>query len=311
MWKMGVMLLVILVGVLSGGCGGEKPLPQNSGEERRLNAEPVISVYMHENGRTEMMELERYIEGVVGGEMRNDWPVEALAAQAILARTFTMQAFESGKLTAKGTNASTDIREFQAYNAANVNEAVKNAVSMTRGELAVWQGAPITAWFHASAGGQTSYARSGLDYERDEPPFIKSVKSPDELAPDDIKNWQARYSLAEILKLLASLGEDVSTITSAAVGNRDNSGRAVSLVFNGSIEVSAPKFRMAAGSTKLKSTLIDSVEITDREMIFSGRGYGHGVGMSQWGAYKLALDGKSPEEIVKYYFKNVKIEKRW
>lgn len=292
------------------GCGEQKPL-ERPNEREKVMTEPTISVYMHETGQTEVMELETYIEGVVGGEMRNDWPVEALAAQAILARTFTMQAFERGAMTSKGTNASTDIKEFQAYNAANVNDTIREAVRLTRGEIAVWQGMPIHGWFHASAGGQTTAAKTGLDYPKDEPPFIKSVRSPDELAPEDVKNWQVQYSLAEIMKILEGLGEEVQTITSVSVGNRDASGRAVTLVFNGNIEISGPRFRIAADSTRLKSMLLDDIEITDNMMVFRGHGYGHGVGMSQWGAYKLALDGKSPEEIVKYYFKNIKIEKRW
>lgn len=305
-----ILWTMIGLSLFVASCGEQKPLEKQP-EGSRVTTEPTISVYMHETGQTEVMELEKYIEGVVGGEMHNDWPVEALAAQAIIARTFTMQSFERGLMTSRGTNASTDIKEFQAYNAANVNDNIREAVRLTRGEIAVWQNLPINGWFHASAGGQTTSAKTGLDYPKDEPPFVKSVKSPDELAPEDIRNWQAEYSLAEIMKILENMGEEVNTITSAAIGNRDSSGRAVTLVFNGNIEVSGPRFRMAADSTRLKSMLLDDIKITDSTMLFKGRGYGHGVGMSQWGAYKLALDGKSPEEIVKYYFKNIKIEKRW
>ncbi len=310
MRKKSILCGFFILALCLSGCGGEKRLEEQQPTRPTID-EPTLSVYMHESGKTQVMEMDQYIEGVVAGEMRNDWPVEALAAQAIIARTFTMQSFERGALTSKGTNASTDIREFQAYNAANVNDAIREAVRMTRGEIATWQGEPILGWFHASAGGQTTAAKTGLDYPKEEPPFIKSVKSPDEMAPADVKNWQVSYSLPEVMEILASLGEEVPTISSVYIGSRDASGRAVTLVFNGDVEVSGPRFRLAADSTKLKSMLLDDIQITDSEMIFKGRGYGHGVGMSQWGAYKLALDGKSPEEIVKYYFKNIKIEKRW
>lgn len=307
------ILVIFLLGIsmiVGTGCGMEKNEVKEVPDNKQMT-EPELSVYMHETGETKQIMLETYIEGVVAGEMKNDWKLEALAAQAIIARTFTLQAYERGHLTSQGTNASTDIKEFQAYNADAVNDQVREAVKMTRGEIATYNEVPIMGWFHASAGGQTALAKEGLAYKYEEPPFIKSVKSPDDLAPDDVKNWTAKFTLPEVMEALGQLGEEVNTISSVAIGSKGSSGRAVTIVFNGSNEVSAPSLRVALGSTKLKSMLLDSIELTDNEMVFKGKGYGHGVGMSQWGAYKMAMDGNSPEEIVRYYFKNVKIEKRW
>ena len=76
-------------------------------------------------------------------------------------------------------------------------------------------------------------------------------------------------------------------------------------------EVSAPAFRVAIGSTKMRSCLLESLKIEDGQVKMSGKGYGHGVGMSQWGAYAMAKEGKNAEEIVEHYFRNVTIVKAW
>ena len=76
-------------------------------------------------------------------------------------------------------------------------------------------------------------------------------------------------------------------------------------------EVSAPALRIALGSTKMRSCLLESLRIEDGQLKMKGRGYGHGVGMSQWGAYGMAEEGKSYEDIIAHYFKDVGIAKVW
>lgn len=304
------LLGIVLFAVLLAGCGTNRDEREITPDNKQLT-EPTLTVYMHKTGETKEMKLEEYLEGVVAGEMRNDWDINALAAQAIIARTFTLQAYERGALTSKGTNASTDIEEFQAYNADAVNDNVKKAVEMTRGKVATYQGIPIMGWFHSTAGGRTATAEEGLDYPHEEPPFIQSVDSPDELAPEEDRQWTATYTTDEVMRALAKMDEKVSEINRVEIGEKGPSGRAEEIVFNGDIDVSGPKLRLALGSTKLKSMLLDSVALSGNQITFSGRGYGHGVGMSQWGALKLAKDGYAPEAIIQHYFKDVRIEKRW
>ena len=93
-------------------------------------------------------------------------------------------------------------------------------------------------------------------------------------------------------------------------GERGESGRAKTLKINGS-EVSAPSFRINIGANRLKSTLIREITVDGDEVSFAGSGFGHGVGMSQWGAYGLAEQGKSAEQIVEYYFNGVGLAKMW
>ncbi len=309
-----ILTMVLAAALVVAGCSMFKAPQQKPGGPQRAaqGAEPQISVYMHETGEKKTMKMEEYIAGVVAGEMKPDWPVQALAAQAIVARTFTLEEIENkGGVPARGTQASTDIKEFQAYNAKEVNDNVKKAVEMTRGMVAVYQGKPIRTWFHASAGGITATAKEGLNFREAEPPYIQSVQSPDDLAPADVKNWTASFGKDEVIATLDKMGQKVTNIDSVEIGEKGPSGRATSLVFNKTVRVSAADFRVQIGSTELKSMLLDKVSVAGDKVTFSGKGYGHGVGMSQWGAHKMAKEGKKPEDIVSHYFKGITVEKRW
>lgn len=315
-----VKLWIVFAAVLLiSGCSWSKS-PQQKPEQKppapqqqtAQGTEPTITVYMHETGEKRSMKMEEYIAGVVAGEMKNDWPVEALATQAILARTFTLQAIEEkGGVPNRGTQASTDIKEFQAYDAQAVNDQVKKAVDMTRGQIITYQGNPIHAWFHASAGGITATAKEGLDFKEDEPPYITSVQSPDDLAPADVQNWTADFTKQEVMDVLHGLGKDVTGLDNLQIGKKGPSGRELTLLVNGTIEVSGPEMRIGLGSSKLKSMLLDKVELAGNTIRFTGKGYGHGVGISQWGANKMAQEGKKTQDIIGHYFKDVTIEKRW
>jgi len=311
------MLICISFVLAIGGCSwfGQQKKPQLTPDQPKAvtMAEPNITVYMHETGEKKEMKFEEYIAGVVAGEMRNDWPVEALAAQAIVARTFTVHEIDKkGGVKARGTQASTDIKEFQAYNAKEINDNVRKAVDMTRGMVMVYGGEAALTWFHASAGGKTATAKEGLNYKDAEPPYIQVVDSPDEpSAPPGVKSWQATFTKAEVIQAMGKVGKSVKDITALEIAQKGPSGRATLLRVNGDVDISGPELRVAIGSTKLKSMLLDEIKIEGANVTFSGRGYGHGVGLSQYGALTMAKEGKKPEDIAMHYFKGVTVEKRW
>ena len=128
---------------------------------------PVITVYNTASQEYENMDAETYVMGVLAGEMRNDWPMEALKAQAILARTFTLKFISEKDSMYPYADISTDVTEAQAYDASAVNERVRKAVEETRGEIMSYQGELPYAWFHAHAAGKTDLAKrakaAGLD----------------------------------------------------------------------------------------------------------------------------------------------------
>ncbi|MDN5276282.1 MAG: stage sporulation protein [Clostridiales bacterium] len=290
----------------------KKPaIPQALGSPN--GQEPRLKVYIKEEGRVQEMPFEEYVAGVVGGEIKNDWPMEAIKAQAIIARTFVLK-FIKDKGQSKYGNAhiSTDIEEAQAWNKEAVNDRIRRAVNETRGQVMVYDGDYVNAWFHSNAGGKTATAVEGLAYKEGNPPYIQAVDSPDDssLIPPDEKNWVAEFSKQEVIRAVQQMGKQIEDFSSIKIGKRGPSGRAMEIMLD-SMPVSAPDLRIALGSTKMKSTLLDEVRLEGDRVIFRGRGYGHGVGMSQWGAYNMAKQGKKAEDIIKHYFKGVQIVKLW
>lgn len=210
-----------------------------------------------------------------------------------------------------GADISTDIKEAQAYDAAGVNARIREAVKETRGEVLNAGGELPYAWFHAHSGGLTARAKEGLDYEKAEPSYTQCVKGMEnDEAPAEAAHWQADFSADEVMAAANASGAKVDALESIAVGRRGESGRAETLLISGQ-EVSAPAFRIAIGSTKMRSCLLESLRVEDGRVKMSGKGYGHGVGMSQWGAYAMAKAGKTAEEIVMHYFQGVSIDRAW
>lgn len=279
--------------------------------DRDAEGVPVLRVYDVKNKKIERLSVEEYLPAVLAGEMAGDWPLEALKAQAILARTFVLQFVTQKTSMYDGADISTDIKEAQAYDAAGVNERIRQAVAQTRGLVLNAGGELPYAWFHAHSGGLTARAKEGLDYEKAEPYYTQCVKGMEnDEAPPEAAHWEATFTAAEVLAAARDAGASVSELTGISIGQHGESGRATTLLISGR-EVSAPAFRLAIGSTKMRSCLIESLRVEDGQVIMSGKGYGHGVGMSQWGAYAMAQAGKTAQEIVLHYFTGVTLDRAW
>ncbi len=307
----GLLFLIATLCLLNMGC--QNPAKKPGEQEAKIKQEPTISLYHHETGKKEEIKIEKYLEGVVAAEMEPGWHPEALAAQAILARTFTMKKIKEGGVKARSTDASTDIEEFQAYDASRVNDKVKEAVKRTKGEVVTYKGEYINGWFHADSGGKTAATSAeGLEFKKEPTPYIKSVDDPGhKITTPENKSWTATFSAAEVRQAVEkTLGKNPGNITSIAIAEKGPSGRVTGIKINNTT-LSAASLRLALGSEKIRSTLLDEVKLVNDQIVFKGKGFGHGVGMSQWGAKALAEQGKKAEDIVKYFFKDVQIEKRW
>ena len=281
------------------------------------NGELLLRVYVVEDQQVEERELENYVKGVLAGEMKNDWPLEALKAQAILARTFVLKFVQEKESQYPGADISTDIEEAQAYDASAVNERIQQAVEETRGLVLSCEGELPYAWFHAHSGGMTEYARAGLGWEKDEPAYTQPSRGTEPEQLSDAKEnqqlqaaaeWKADFTFAEWTAACQKQGVQVEPHAGSQlqISQRGESGRAVTLEIDGQT-VNAADLRLALGSTKMRSTLLTSLKIENGKVHMAGKGYGHGVGMSQWGAYGMAQEGKSAEQIIKHYFQKVEI----
>ena len=305
-----LVFVIVLLIIFSVSCAHPGKNPQAPEPEKE---EPVITLYVAETGQVKEIALEEYLYGVVAAEMEVDWPVEALAAQAILARTFTLEKISQGGVPARGTDASTNIEEFQAYNEDKINDSVRKAVDSTRGQVVKYKGKLIKAWFFADGGGKTAAsAEEGLGYTKEPTPYIQSVEDPGFKVTDpENKSWQATFSIGEVQKAIQQInGSPPGSITGVEIVEKGPSGRATKIKFGDAV-VSAPALRLALGNDKMRSTLLTGISLQGGNIVMQGKGYGHGVGMSQWGARALAEQGKSPQEIIKYFFKDVEIVREY
>lgn len=306
-WVAGGAVLLALIALTVARPGAQLRPGEPQVIDREPIPEPTLRVFFHETGQIRQLPMEEYLMGVVAAEMDPSWPTEALAAQAIIARTFTMRKLQAGGLPARGADASTDPEEFQAYNADRINDRVREAVRRTRGEIITHQGQPILAWFHASSGGRTATAEEGLGFTDEPTPYIKVVDDLDET--EDIR-WSRDFTAQEIMRASAAVGGPGGELRSIGSGRKGPSGRLTTIIINGS-HVPAPEFRLALGSTTMRSTLIDEIRHQGNTVTLRGRGFGHGVGMSQWGAWVMAQRGRSAEEIVSFYYDDIRIERFW
>ena len=245
----------------------------------------------------------------MAGEVQADWPQEALRAQAVIARTFTVQRIAEGK-TKHGTDASTDPEEFQAYAPDQVTAAVREAVAGTRGQVLTFRGTPIHAFFHSCAGGMTALA-SEADLGIGDVPYLRVRREPP-CAAAEAEQWQAAWREDEVRKALTAKGllGPKTTLRPAQVVERGQSGRAT-VIRLGDVRLPAPELRLALDPTKMRSTLLEHLTWIDGELRMSGRGWGHGVGLSQWGAYARARQGWDARRILGYYYPGTTLTKRW
>jgi stage II sporulation protein D len=246
--------------------------------------------------------LEEYIKGVVAAEIKESWDIEALKAQAVVARTYSMyQKLNAGKDIPYHLTSSV---LSQVYKGPSPSPSVTKAVNDTRGEILTYEGKPIVAFYHSTSGGMTEDAGEVFQQSL---PYLKPVRTNCELSPYYM--WEKVIAVAEMEKALELKG-----ITDIRIDSYTVSGRAKELkifVEKGldPVAISAVEFRKKIGWERLPSTLITGLSRNNGSFVFEGRGYGHGVGMCQWSALQMARDGKKYKEILEFFYPGTSLRK--
>ncbi len=250
--------------------------------------------------------LEDYVAGIINSEVSSSWPMEMLKAQSVIARTYAVyQKRKREHLPFHLTATSMH----QLYSGAHrEDERVLSAVRATRGEVLFYRGEPALTVYHSNAGGITEYAREvwSKDY-----PYLRSVKSRyDSLAPN--YRWEAYLRATTIESALNRAGYELAVPVAIIVKKRSSTGRVkkVSIrdAYGRTVVLRGEQLRGILGYGVIKSTLF-SVKKRGRFFIFRGRGSGHGVGLSQWGARGMAERGYSYREILKHYYPGTKLKR--
>ena len=251
--------------------------------------------------------LEEYLVGVVAAEMPADFEPEALRAQAVAARTFTLYCMRSGKHT--DADVCTDYHCCQAWKSEEDTEKlwrIRDAVYSTAGEYLQFAGRAAFTAFHSSSPGFTE--ASGAIWS--ELPYLVNVSSPESV--DSVPGFVSRVDIGIFdLRdaLLAACPEAVFTAPPElwfGEITRDESGRVSEAVIGGQV-FTGVKLRE---TFKLRSTDF-TVDYADGVFTFTVTGFGHGVGMSQYGANVMAMDGADYREILAHYYPGTELVSLW
>lgn len=247
-------------------------------------------------------DLESYLPGVLAGELGSGYPSAALRAQAIAARTYALARVRKAPDAAWHLADDTSSQVYRGR-VGRDDAALLAAVSDTTGLVLRWDGKLLSTWYHSTCGGHTAAARDVFG-EADVPPFA-GVPCP---FCEDSPRFRYRVRIPRD-EVATALGLPAPP-TAVAIEGRTPDGRARALRFApGDRRVSALDVRSRLGPERLPSTLIESVVADGKDLVFTGRGFGHGVGLCQWGAVGMARRGAGPADILAQYYPGAAISR--
>lgn len=280
-----------------------------SGRNLRLNLKPTpgrLTLVPHGKSLQIVaeLELESYVRGVLPAEMPSTWPLEALKAQAIAARTYALFRKAAAARAAYDLDASV-MDQMYLFPENSVRQAnAARAVAATRGQILVNRRpplAPLAAYFHADCGGQTEDASAVWG-------TVGAGTAIDKGCPvNPLANWRLAIKLSEIAERLrvASGKSAGQRLESLARDGSTASGRVERLKLGWSdgetTTIASAEFRMLIGHERLKSTNFE-LNQNGREIVLTGKGFGHGVGLCQWGARHMARAGADYRSILGHYY---------
>jgi len=287
----------------------KKPLPEE---------EEKISVYIKNEDKVVEMVFSDYLKEVVSAEMPANFELEALKAQAVAARSYVSSRRNAYKISGtppehKGAEICTDFAHCKAWiskeermalwgaDAEKNWEKIEKAVTETSGEVVTYGGEVISAVFHSTSSGKTESSKDVWGGVRE---YLVSVDSPGEENAPKFKS-ESTISRDEFIRIISENIEGVN-LNDTLIGEikRSDAGGIIEITLLGQ-NVKGTLFRTLFS---LNSTNIEITE--DNENIkFLVKGYGHGVGMSQYGANAMALNGKSYKEILTHYYQGTEIKK--
>lgn len=254
-----------------------------------------------------VLTVEDYLKGVLPKEASPGWGAEALKTQAVISRTYTLA--NMGKHEGMGFDMC-NTTHCQVYGGAAWEALSTNmAVSATKNEVLTYDGKLAQTVFHASCGGHTEDPRYVWNWSANTPVYLRGVKC-GYCANAPHAYWEKVLDESFVRRKLSKYG--VGKIKSIGIKGVTPAGSAREIAIKhgkGTLEMNAYKFRLAVDAWQIRSTTLDSVKKNGDKIRFKGRGWGHKVGLCQWGAKGMADKGKKYKDILEYYYPKTKVQK--
>lgn len=294
------IIVIILVVIASVSSSKKRTTSFNNAEEKVK--ENIIVKIKNKDNTVNNIELEQYVIGVVAGEMPASFNDEALKAQAIASRTYAVYKMNTSKgdydlVTDVSNQVYITNEEMQEKWGSDYNkylEKVTNVVNDTKDLVMTYNGEVIESFYFAISNGKTENVTSVFNEERD---YLKSVESSD----TNVNNFMKTITISRN-EFCNKLNINCDNIVVKDIKNNET-GRIDELNINNKVFKGTEIRRLLSlRSTDFKINVSDNISITTK-------GYGHGVGMSQYGANEMAKNGSSYEEILKHYYQNIDIVK--
>lgn len=266
----------------------------------------VIKVKRNKTNEIVEVPLEEYVIGVVAGEMPASFNIEALKAQAVASRTYALKKSESSKNDYDVVDTTSnqvyidydEMKETWQNNYDTYVSKVKEAVAQTKGEVVLYNNNLIDAMFFSTSNG---YTENSEDVFSSNMPYLVSVDSSWDKEESPVFSSTKEVSKSEFL---FNLGLDTKDSINIESIEKTNTGRVKTIVINGK-KFESSKIR---STFDLKSTSF-TINVNNDKVVFNVNGYGHGVGMSQYGANGMAKAGYKYNDILTHYYKNCDIKK--
>lgn len=266
-----------------------------------------VDIVRKENGKLMLVnhiDIDEYLYGVLYHEVSHRWPMDALKAQAIAARTFALYQARQNRM--QPYDLRSDIYS-QVYGGSTSERwSTTMAVNATKGKVLVYNGDILPAYYHATCAGYTEDASNM--WKIDMAP-LKGVAC-DFCAQSPYYKWAKELPLWMIEGKLRENGYKIDKITAINILSKNRSGRVDKMEIKDragvSIVLTGKDFRQIIGPNELRSTKFDAL-VKWGSLMVEGHGWGHGVGMCQWGAFGMASQGKKADEILKFYYPGAEV----
>ena len=250
------------------------------------------------------VDVESYLYGVLYHEISPLWTMDAIKAQAIAARTFAL--YQKRERKKQDYDLTSDVYSQMYGGRTSEKWRTTRAVDLTRGEVLTHKGDIFPSYYHATCAGHTEDA-SRLWNMNIEP--LRGVKC-DYCKESPHYRWRRRVSLGQIGEKLDKNGYDIKEVYAIEIEGKDESGRVTNVIVKGKskiLKIHSNKFRLAVGPNILRSAKFD-LTIAGDIVLFEGVGWGHGVGLCQWGSYLMSKKGHNVNAILKFYYPGAEIE---
>jgi stage II sporulation protein D (peptidoglycan lytic transglycosylase) len=250
------------------------------------------------------VDLEEYVKGVVPSEVSSTWHPEMLKAQAVAARTYAL--YQQMLSATREYDVAATVQDQVYRGKQGIDVGVLHAVEATRGLVVTYLNAPIYAAFSSTAAGLTEDAMNVWSKEY---PYLKGVECPFDLA-SPYYQWKSSFKIDTLEQNLRQQGFPVGTIATITPLAFSRGGRVAKLRVlhsGGELVLRGEELRKAVGYTIIPSTQF-AIESIGQDVVLSGFGAGHAVGMCQWGAKELAELGYPFSTILQYYYPGTELQ---